>query len=114
VRNGSSVLALLVALLALGSLGAAAYAAYRLREVSWLEAALALPVVALFAFLALSLAARGRAAYQRSLGRKGGERVARLARALGLLAFLLVVTAALAVGVYGVLAATEGLSRAPW
>jgi TRAP-type C4-dicarboxylate transport system permease small subunit len=114
VRNGSSVFALLVALLALGSLGAAAYAAYRLPEITWLEGALALPVVALLAFLSLSLAGRGRAAYQRSLGRKGGERLARLARALGLLAFLLVLTAALAVGVYGVLTATEGLSRTPW
>jgi hypothetical protein len=114
VRNASSVLALVVALLALAALGAAGYAAYDLPELSWLEAALVVPVVAVLALLSLSLSTRGLRVYQSSLGRAGGEGVARAGRTLGLLALLLAVTASLALGVFAVLAATDGLSRAPW
>lgn len=114
MRNKSAVFALLVALLAVGVLGAAVAAARIVREISWIEAGAAVPPAALLALLSLSLARRARAVHQRTLGRAGGEGLARLARGLGLLALLLTVSAALALGVFAVLALTDGLTRRPW
>ena len=114
MRNASAVLALFVALLALGGFAATGYVAHVRPEISWLEAGATVPFVALLALFALSLASRGRAAYQRTLGRAGGEGVARAARGFGLLALLLSLTAALALGVFLVLATTDGLTRTPW
>ena len=114
MRNPSALLSVLVALLALGALAGAGWAANTLAEVSWLQAAASIPVVALLALASLSLAGRGRALHQRTLGRAGGELVARLGRGLGLLALLLALTATLALGVLGVLVATDGLTQTPW
>ncbi len=114
MRNPSAILSVLVALLALGVLAVAGWAAKTLAEVSWLQTGAAIPVVALLAFVALSLAGRGRALHQRTLGRAGGELAARLGRGLGLLALLLALTATLALGVFGVLVATDGLTQTPW
>ena len=114
MRNASAVLALLVALLALAGLGVGGYVAHVRPEISWLEAAAIVPFAALLALFSLSLASRGRAAYQRSLGRAGGEGVVRAARGFGLLALLLTLTSALALGVFLVLATTDGLTRTPW
>jgi hypothetical protein len=116
VRNAKALLALLAALLALGVLGAAAYVAQtqRFLEVSWIEAAAVVPAAALLALLSLSLAGRARDLYGRTLGRVGGRRLAGLARLLASLALLVSLTAGLAVGVFGVLVWTDGLTRAPW
>ncbi|MBA2615156.1 MAG: hypothetical protein H0U90_05150 [Actinobacteria bacterium] len=114
MRNASSVLALVLALLALAALGSAGFAARELPEISWLEAGAVIPFVGLLALFALSLASRGRAQHQRTLGRAGGEGVARTARGLGLLALLLTLTAALALAVFAVLATTDGLTKTPW
>jgi hypothetical protein len=114
VRNANAVLALLVSLLALGVFVAAGLTARMLPEVSWLQAFAAVPAAGLLALFALSLAARGRAVHQRTLGRVGGEGVARAARGFGLLALLLTVSGALALGVYAVLVTTDGLTQAPW
>jgi hypothetical protein len=114
MRNAASLSSLLLALLALGVLAAAAYAARELPEISWFEAAAAVPVAALLAFFALAVATRARAIHQRTLGRAGGDGLARTARGIGILALLLVLTAALALAVFGVLLATDGLTQAPW
>ena len=116
MRNWKAGLALLVALLALGVLAAAAYVAQtaRVEGVGWLEAAVVVPAAALLALAALSLAGRARALHQRTLGRVRGRRVAGLARALASVALLLSQTAGIAVGVFGVLVWTDGLTRAPW
>jgi hypothetical protein len=114
VRNATAVLALLVSLLAVGIFVGAGLTARMLPEVSWLEAFAAVPAAGLLAVFALSLAARGRAAHQRTLGRVGGEGVARAARGLGLVALLLTVSGALALGVFAVLVSTDGLTHAPW
>jgi hypothetical protein len=114
LRNLSAVLAFLVGLLAVGLLAAAAYAARELPGVSWIEAAGAVPAAGLLAFFALTLATRAQALHQRTLGRSGGEGLARTARGIGILALLLVLTAALALAVFAVLVATDGLTRAPW
>jgi hypothetical protein len=114
MRNAASVSSFLLAVLALGVLGAAVYAARELAEISWFEAAAAIPVAGLLAFFALALATRARAIHQRTLGRAGGDGLARTARGIGILALLLVLTAGLALAVFGVLVATDGLTEAPW
>lgn len=114
VRNGTAVLSLFVALGSLALFVGAGWAAQELPSVSWLEAALVVPVVGITALLALSLATRAKMLYQRTLGRAGGLVLARLARALGILALLCTATAGLAIGVFVVLVTTDGLTRAPW
>jgi hypothetical protein len=114
VRNAHAVLALLVALLALGLLAGAAYTARERADVDWVQAGAAVPAVGLLSLLSLSLASRGRARHQRTLGRAGGATIVRLARGLGLLALLLSVTAGLAFAVFAVLVVTDGLTEAPW
>ena len=114
MRNAYAVLALVVALLALAVFAGAGLVARMLPQISWLEAFAAVPAVGLLALVALSLAARGQAVHQRTLGRAGGEGVARTARGLGVLALLLTVSAALALGVFAVLVSTDGLTHVPW
>ena len=52
---------------------------------------------------AIVLARRGLEHVQRTLGRAGGEAAARVGRALGVLGLCLAVTAALSLGVFGLL-----------
>ena len=114
MRNWSAFFAVVVALLGLGVLAAAAYAALEYVEVSWLQAALALPASGLLALVSLWLARRARGLHQRTLGRAGGRRLAGTARLLGGLALLLSLTGGLAVGVFGILVWTDGLTQTPW
>ena len=114
MRNWKALFAVLVALLALGTLAGAAYVAYTDAQVSWLQAALALPAAGLLALVALVLAGRARALHQRTLGRAGGRFLAGVGRVLGTLALLLTLTGGLAVAVFGVLSWTDGLTRTPW
>ena len=114
MRNAPAVVGLLVACLALAALGAAGYVARTRADVSWLEAGVIVPLAGILAFVALALAGRGRALHQRTLGRAGGEGVARAARGLGLFGLLLTTTAALALLVFLVLERTDGLTRTPW
>jgi hypothetical protein len=114
MRNVNAVFALLVALLALAVFGGAGAVARMLPEVTWLEASSAVPAVGLLALLSLLLAGRGRAVHQRTLGRVGGDGVARVARGLGLFALLLALAGGLALGVFAVLVLTDGLTHAPW
>jgi hypothetical protein len=114
VRNWRAVAALLVALLALAVLFGAGYLADTRGDVSWLQAAAAVPVAGLLSLFSLSLSGRARALHQRTLGRAGGSGLARVARFLGLLGLLLALTAALALGVFAVLETTDGLTKTPW
>ncbi len=97
--SAKAVFAFLVGLLAFGVFPAAA-AATRYLDVALVEAAAAVPAGGLLALLALSLARRVRIENQRTLGRSGGTGLAGLGRALAILALLLAITAALAVGVF--------------
>lgn len=114
MRNGNAVLSLLVALAALALFVGAGWAANELDGISWLEAALVVPVVGLLALLSLSFAARARMRYQQTLGREGGMAVTRVARVLAITALLLTLTAGLALVVFAVLVTTDGLAHAPW
>jgi hypothetical protein len=107
VRNGKAFAAVFVGLLALAVLAFGVAAAVVLDRITLVQAAPALPVCALLAIFALSLGGHARTAHQRSLGRLGGAAVARFGRFLGVLALLLDLTAALAVGVYAVLVVFE-------
>jgi len=114
VRNPAAALALLVALLSLGTFVAAGYVAQQDVDVTYLQAALAIPLAFVLALGSLALSNRARARYQRSLGRAGGAGLARFARLLGLLALLVTATTVLALIVYWVLETTDGLQKAPW
>lgn len=72
-------------------------------QVTLLHAAGAVPVGGLLGLLSIVLAARARQHVQRTLGRVGGEGVARVGRALGVLGLCVTVTAALALGFFGLL-----------
>lgn len=104
MRNAQAVWAFLFALLALGALFSGAAAARLSERVGLVEAVAAVPVGVLLALVSLSLARRARFEYERTLGRAGGGSLATLARLLGAIALILGVTAALALGVFAVLA----------
>ncbi len=103
MRNGKAFAAVLLGLLALAVLALGVAATVVLDRIELLEAAPALPVCALLAVVALGLGGQARTAHQRSLGRIGGAAIATFGRFLGGLALVLDLTAALAVGVYGLL-----------
>lgn len=87
----------------------AAIAATRwLREYELLQAGFAIPVAALFGLLAVALARRARSRLAPTLGHPKGTRTARLGRFLGLLGFVLALTAAGSLAVYWVLSVVEG------
>ena len=68
-----------------------------------LQAAYAVPVALALGLAAVLLARRARLRVERTLGRVGGLRVARVGRALGVLAIMLGLSGAISVGVYFVL-----------
>jgi hypothetical protein len=68
-----------------------------------LHAAFAIPVAAALGALAVALARRARSRLAPTLGHARGTRTARVGRALGMLGFLLALTAAGSVAVYAVL-----------
>jgi hypothetical protein len=104
VRNARALWAFLFALLALGALIGAAAAARVSDRIGFVEGVWAVPAGILFAILSLSFARGARGEYQRTVGRAGGGGLAAFARILALIALLIGVTAALALGVYAVLA----------
>lgn len=104
MTNARAVWAFLFGLLALGALCGGAAAARLSERVGFVEAVGAVPLGVFLALVSLSLARRARYEYERTLGRAGGGGLAAAARLLGTIATILGVTAALALGVYAVLA----------
>ena len=104
MRNPRAIWALLFALLALGVLVGAGVAARLSDRVGFVEAVGAIPLGILLALVSLGLARRAGWEYQRTVGRAGGRGVAAVARVLGSIALLIGITAALALGVFAVLA----------
>jgi hypothetical protein len=103
LSNLKALSSVVVALLALGVLVAGGAAARFVEEVSLGQAVLVVPAGFVLALVALSLARRGRFDYQRTLGRIGGERAAKVGKFLAMVALLGSLTAGLALGVYLVL-----------
>jgi hypothetical protein len=108
VRNGKAIGALLFSVLALGFLAAGAAVPVFVDTIDPLEALVVVPAAALCALVSIGLARRARFDFQRSLGRIGGDGVAVAARFLSVVALLVSLTAALAVGVFAVLALILG------
>lgn len=103
VSNGSAGAAVLAGALSLATMPAAIVATRWSKTYALLDAAYLVPVAALLGVLAVVLAGRAQTRVQRTLGRARGTAAARWGRRLGVAGILLAVTAALAVGVYGLL-----------
>ena len=99
-RNGRAAASLLVGLLAVASLPAAIALAELADRYDLLQAGWAVPVALVLGFVAVVLARRARIRRERTLGRVGGERTARMGRFLGVLAIMLGLAGAISVGVY--------------
>jgi hypothetical protein len=93
----------LVALAGLAIPFAGFVAAGRLEGVTLVQATGATCASALLGFAAILLARRAQRTTARTLGRIGGEAAARVGRLLGLISLCVGVTAALALGFYGLL-----------
>ncbi|MBA2384176.1 MAG: hypothetical protein H0V68_05880 [Actinobacteria bacterium] len=102
-RPGSARASVVIGLLSAAVLPAAVVATRWSREYELLHAAAAIPVAALLGALAVSLARRARSRLAPTLGYPRGRRTARVGRLLGMLGFLLALTAAGSVGVYALL-----------
>ncbi len=98
---------MLVGLVAVAAVPAAILAT-RFSRYTAIDAWVAVPVAAVLALLALSLARRARFRTQVTAGRVGGEGAARLGRALAVLGLCIVVTAGIALGFYGILTLVSG------
>jgi hypothetical protein len=90
-------------LIALAVVPAAYAAAHYLERVTLIQGAAAMPAAGLFGIGAMLLGRRARREVERTLGRVGGGRTARIGYALGVLGLCIGVTAALALGFYGLL-----------
>jgi len=102
-RPGSARLSVFVGLLSVAVLPAAIVATGWSERYELLHAAGAIPLGALLGLLAWALARRARSRLAPTLGHPKGSRTARLGRLLGVLGFLLALTAAGSVGVYALL-----------
>jgi hypothetical protein len=106
-RNGRAVLAVLLGLLSLATVPAGvAYTHYAKLEL--LKAEYAIPFGFILGVAALSLAKRARQRSERTIGRVGGARAARLGQILGALGVYVALTAALSVGAYELLNRLSG------
>ena len=93
-------------LLGLATLPVAIVIAQESDDLTMVQAGLAVPVAALLSLLALWLARRARRRSDRTIGRVGGRRAARVGKLLGGLGLYLAATAAIALGVYALLSAS--------
>jgi hypothetical protein len=107
MRNLKAVGAFLSGALAVAVLAAAAAVPRFVTDVDALQALIVVPGAVLLALLSIALGRRARFDYQRTLGRVGGDGLALTGWMLGVVALLVSLTAALAVGVYAVLTFTQ-------
>jgi hypothetical protein len=101
--NTKGVLALVAALSTFAVFGGAVYAARHYNEVRLMDAVIAVVLALGFSFAAVVLSRQARTEHQRSLGRSGSRPFLGLVRLLATVAFLLALTAALALAVFAVL-----------
>jgi hypothetical protein len=102
-RNHAARASVLLALLSLALPVVAYGAARQLDKVSLVQATIASCFSVVLGGGAVLLARRGLRTIERTLGRAGGEGSARVGRLLGVLGLCLGLTAAVALGVYGLL-----------
>jgi hypothetical protein len=102
-RNRSAGFSLFFGFLGVAVLPAAIAVAETRDELELVDAGAAVPAGFLFSVLAVWLARRARRGLERTLGRIGGARKARVGRILGWLGIYLALTAGVALGVYAYL-----------
>jgi hypothetical protein len=101
-RNRAAGWSLILALLALAVIPAAIGVTEARDDLRLLHAGLTVPVAAVLAVAAIRFAARARRRLERTLGRAGGARTARVGRLVGWLALYLALISSIALGVYAV------------
>jgi hypothetical protein len=106
--NGKAVAALIAGILSLCVLAAAAAVPRFVDSITPLRALIVVPAAVILALISIALSRRARFDFQRTLGRIGGDSLAATGAVLGVIALLVSLTAALAVGVYAVLDFTQG------
>ena len=106
-RPGSARASVLVGLLSVATMPVAIVATRWSDEYELLQAGFAIPLAAVLGLLAIALARRARSRLAPTLGHPKGSRTARLGRLLGLLGFLLALTAAGSLAVYWILSLVE-------
>jgi hypothetical protein len=107
-RNGAAWGAVAAGFLSLLALPAAIEASRRFEELTLTVAvAIGAGVGAFLALLSIAFVRRARYRYERTLGRVGGAGLARAGRFLGVLGLLVAITAALALGFFGLLVLLE-------
>ena len=102
-RNDAARGSVLLALVGLAIPPLGFLAARKLDQVTLLEATAAACASAVLGAAAIALARRGLRNVERSIGRIGGEGTARVGRLLGAISLFAGLTAALALGFYGLL-----------
>ena len=106
-RPGSARASVLVGLLSVATMPVAILATRWSEQYELLQAGFAIPIGAALGLLAVALARRARSRLAPTLGHPKGTRTARLGRFLGLLGFLLALTAAGSLAVYWILSVFE-------
>jgi len=106
-RPGSARASVLVGLLSVATMPVAIAATRWSDQYELLQAGFAIPLGAALGLLAVALARRARSRLAPTLGHPKGTRTARLGRFLGLLGFLLALTAAGSLAVYWILSVVE-------
>ncbi len=106
-RPGSARASVLVGLLSVATMPAAILATRWSEQYELMHAGFAIPLGASLGLLAIALARRARSRLAPTLGHPRGTRTARLGRFLGLLGFLLALTAAGSLAVYWILSVFE-------
>lgn len=106
-RPGSARASVLVGLLSVATMPVAILATRWSEQYELLQAGFAIPLGAALGLLAVALARRARSRLAPTLGHPKGTRTARLGRLLGLLGFLLALTAAGSLAVYWLLSVVE-------
>jgi hypothetical protein len=101
--NTKAVWALVAAVLALVALGGAVFAARYYNEVRLTDTLIAVPLAFAFGLASVVLSHRAGTEHQRTLGRSGSPAFVGLVRLLAIVAFLLALTAALALAVFAAL-----------
>jgi len=106
-RPGSARASVVAGLLSVATMPLAIAATRWSEEYELLQAGFAIPLGAALGLLAVALARRARSRLAPTLGHPKGTRTARLGRFLGLLGFLLALTAAGSLAVYWILSVVE-------
>ncbi len=106
-RPGSARASVLVGLLSVATMPVAIAATRWSDQYDLLQAGFAIPLGAALGLLAVALARRARSRLAPTLGHPKGTRTARLGRFLGLLGFVLALTAAGSLAVYWILSVVE-------